>query len=179
MQFNAPPVLHHPSPTTYYAKPTSHLLAIWSCSWGQTMASAPPRPAAQSVDKKDMSRTNYNGGITTTLATKLCTYLFQLPLQQTPRLRYQISVGAPLHCCTKSSPPLRPRARRSWYEEQELRQSGSLYAWYTYRVVIEQGEANCLLLMIRGPPYLAQHPLSEYGPRRRALLTQRRKCAGG
>ena len=50
-----------------------------------------------SVDKKDMSRTNYNGGITTTLATKLCTYLFQLPLQQTPRLQYQISVGAPLH----------------------------------------------------------------------------------
>ena len=49
-----------------------------------------------------MSRTNYNGGITTTLATKLCTYLFQLPpLQQTPRLQYQISVGAPLHwVCT-------------------------------------------------------------------------------
>jgi hypothetical protein len=65
------------------------------------MASAPPRPAAQSADKKDMSRTNYNGGITTNLATKLCTYLFQLPLQQTPRLQYQNSVGAPLHwVCT-------------------------------------------------------------------------------
>ena len=48
-----------------------------------------------------MSRTNYNGGITTALATKLCTYLFQLHLQQTPRLQYQISVGAPLHwVCT-------------------------------------------------------------------------------
>jgi hypothetical protein len=31
----------------------------------------------------------------------------------------------------------------------------SLYARYTYRVVIEQGEANGLLLMTRGPPYLA------------------------
>jgi hypothetical protein len=62
----------------------AHLLAIWSCSWGQTMASAPPRPPAQSVDKNDMSRTNYNGGITTTLATKLRTYLFQLSIQQTP-----------------------------------------------------------------------------------------------
>jgi hypothetical protein len=65
------------------------------------MASAAPRPAAQSVDKKDMSRTNYNGGIATTLATKHCTYLFQLPLQQTPRLQYLISVGAHLHVvCT-------------------------------------------------------------------------------
>jgi hypothetical protein len=53
---------------------------------------------------------------------------------------------------------------------------------HTYRVVIEQGEANvacCFSFMTRGPPYLAQHPLSEYGPRRRVLLTQRRKCAGG
>ena len=73
-----------------------------------------------------MSRTNYNGGITTTLATKLCTYLFQLPLQQTQRLQYQISVGAPLHwVCTSIAST---SEAVSWYEEQELRQSGSLYA---------------------------------------------------
>jgi hypothetical protein len=81
-------------PPTVLSPPPGYLELLL---WGQTMASAPPRPAAQSIDKKDMSRTNYNGGITTTLATKLCTYIFQLPLQQTPRLQYQISVGAPLH----------------------------------------------------------------------------------
>jgi hypothetical protein len=52
-----------------------------------------------------MSRTNYTEELQPPwLATKLCTYttyLFRLPLQQTPRLQYQISVGPPLHwVCT-------------------------------------------------------------------------------
>jgi hypothetical protein len=69
---------------------------------------------------------DHDGGITTALATKLCPCLFQLPLQQTPRLHNTKFRSGPL--CTGSAPPLGPRARRSWYEEQKLRQSGSLYA---------------------------------------------------
>jgi hypothetical protein len=65
------------------------------------MASAPPHADAQSGGKKDISYIEYNEGITAILATILCTYLTHYPLQQTPRLQYQISVGPPLHwVCT-------------------------------------------------------------------------------
>jgi hypothetical protein len=61
----------------------------------------------------------------------------------------------PLRVALSPLHPLHPRPRRSWCEEQEVRQSGSLYAWCTYQVVIEQGGANGLLLATCDPPFLA------------------------
>jgi hypothetical protein len=81
------------------------------------------------------------------------------PLVQEPHLTEELIYSnteirsGPL--CTESAPPLHPRSRQSWCEEQEVRQSGSLYAWCTYQVVIEQGVANGLLLATCGPPFLA------------------------
>jgi hypothetical protein len=117
------------------------------------MASAPPQADAQSGGKKDISYIEYNEGITALLVTILCTYLTATNPSSKPRDSNTEIRSGPL--CTESAPPLHPRPRRSWCEEQEVRQSGSLYAWCTYQVVIEQGVANGLLLATCDPPFLA------------------------
>jgi hypothetical protein len=101
------------------------------------MASAPPHADAQSGGKKDISYIEYNEGITAILAA---TAYFALTSPTNPSSKPRDSNteirSGPL--CTGSAPPLHPRSRRSWCKEQEVRQSGSLYAWCTYQVVINR-----------------------------------------
>ena len=87
--------LPHPSPLLHWGP----LLAIWSCSWGQNMgnmASTPPHADVQSGGKKDISYVDYNEANTTSMATTICTYLSQSPLERTSRLSHENSGGVPL-----------------------------------------------------------------------------------
>jgi hypothetical protein len=60
------------------------------------MASTPPHADVQSGGKKDISYVDYNKANTTSMATKICTYLSQSPLERNSRLPHGNSDGVPL-----------------------------------------------------------------------------------
>ena len=60
------------------------------------MASTPPHADVQSGGKKDISYVDYNEANTTSMATTICTYLSQSPLERTSQLSRENSGGVPL-----------------------------------------------------------------------------------
>ena len=60
------------------------------------MASTPPHADVQSGGKKDISYVDYNEANTTSIATRICTYLSQSLLERNSRLPHGNSDGVPL-----------------------------------------------------------------------------------
>ena len=87
------------------------------------MASTPPHADVQSGGKKDISYVDYNEANTTSMATMICTYLSQSPLERTSRLSRENSGGVPLLLWVCTS--IASASEAMLVEEQEVNGSGS------------------------------------------------------
>ena len=86
------------------------------------VASTPPHADVQSGGKKDISYVDYNEANTSSMATTICTYLSQSPLERTSRLSRENSGGVPLlWVCTS----IASASEAMLVEEQEVNGSGS------------------------------------------------------